>query len=162
MSPRAHGLGVASAACGLLLCILPVLAWYSADLPTGSDSLTGYGASAATWVLPVAGVILIAVGVLCVWWRPATGTRVARILGALVVVAAVVGVVWATRAALAPGIEVVAERAGKPSARLNGDWSVTVLPAAWIAIAAAAMAGMVGILLLTARPEDMIGLDELP
>ena len=60
MSPRAHGLGVASAACGLLLCILPVLAWYSADLPTGSDSLTGYGASAATWVLPVAGVILIA------------------------------------------------------------------------------------------------------
>ena len=25
MSPRAHGLGVASAACGLLLCILPVL-----------------------------------------------------------------------------------------------------------------------------------------
>ena len=102
MSPRAHGLGVASAACGLLLCILPVLAWYSADLPTGSDSLTGYGASAATWVLPVAGVILIAVGVLCVWWRPATGTRVARILGALVVVAAVVGVVWATRAALAP------------------------------------------------------------
>ena len=48
MSPRAHGLGVASVACGLLLCILPALAWYSADLPTGRDSLTGYGARATT------------------------------------------------------------------------------------------------------------------
>ena len=161
MSPRAHGLGVASAACGLLLCILPLLAWYSADLPTGSDSLTGYAASATTWVLPVAGAIMIAVGVLCVWWRPATGTRVARILGGLVVVAAVVGVAWAARAVLAPGIEVVAERAGMPSAPLDGDWSVAVLPAAWIAVAVAALAGMVGILLLTARPEDMIGPDEL-
>ncbi len=161
MNPRAHGLGVASVGCGLLLCILPALAWYSADLPTGSDSLTGYGASATTWVLPVAGVIMIATGVLCVWWRPATGTRVARILGALVVVAAVVGIVWAARAALSPGIGVVAERAGQPVAPLDGDWSVTVLPAAWITVATAALAGMAGILLLTARPEDMIGPDEL-
>lgn len=160
MTPRAHGLGVASIACGLLLGILPALAWYSADLPTGSDSLTGYGASATTWVLPVAGVLMMVTGMLCVWWRPASGTRVARILGALVVVAAVVGVAWAARAALAPGIEVVAERAGQPAAPLNGDWSVTVLPAAWIAIATAALAGMVGILLLTARPEEMIGPDE--
>lgn len=161
MSPRAHGLGVASIACGVLLCILPALAWYSADLPTGSDSLTGYGASATTWVLPVAGVIMMATGVLCVWWRPPTGTRVARILGALTVVAAVVSVVWAARAALAPGIEVVAERAGQTAVPLSGDWPVTVLPAAWIAIAAAALAGMVGILLLTARPEEMIGPEEL-
>jgi hypothetical protein len=112
-------------------------------------------------VLPVAGVIMIATGVLCVWWRPATGTRVARILGALVVVAAVVGIVWAARAALSPGIGVVAERAGQPVAPLDGDWSVTVLPAAWITVATAALAGMAGILLLTARPEDMIGPDEL-
>jgi len=161
VSPRAHGLGVASVACGLLLCILPALAWYSADLPTGSDSLTGYGASATTWVLPVAGGLMMATGVLCAWWRPPTGTRVARILGGLMMVAAVVGVVWAARAALAPGIEVVAERAGKAAAQLDGDWPVTVLPAAWIAIATAALAGMVGILLLTARPDDMIGADEL-
>jgi hypothetical protein len=161
VNPRAHGLGVAAVACGLLLCILPLLAWYSADLPTGSDSLTGYGASATTWVLPVAGLIMMATGVLCVWWRPAPGTRVARILGALMVVAAVVGVAWAARAALAPGIEVVAERAGQPAAPLDGDWSVTVLPAAWIAVATAALAGMVGILLLTARPDEMIGPDDL-
>ena len=162
MKPRAHGLGVAAIACGLLLCILPALAWYSADLPTGSDQLTGYGASATTWILPVAGGIMMLAGLLCVWWRPAPGTRVARILGALVVVAAVVGVVWAARAALSPGIGVGAERVGQPAAPLDGDWSVTVLPAAWIAVATAALAGMAGILLLTARPDEMIGPDELP
>ena len=162
MNPRAHGLGVAAIACGLLLCILPALAWYSADLPTGSDQLTGYGASATTWILPVAGGIMMLAGLLCVWWRPATGTRVARILGALVLVAAVAGVAWAGRAALAPGVQVVAERVGQVTAPLEGDWPVTVLPAAWIAVATAALAGMAGILLLTARPDEMIGPDELP
>ena len=162
MNPRAHGLGIAAFCCGLLLCILPALAWYSADLPTGPDDLTGYGASATTWILPVSGAILMVSGLLAVWWHPPTGTRVARILGALVVVAAVAAVAWAARAALAPGIAVVAERRGQVTAALNGEWAVTVLPAAWIAIAAAALAGMAGILLLTARPDEMIGPGELP
>jgi len=161
MSPRAHGLGIAAFCCGLLLCILPALAWYSADLPTGPDDLTGYGASATTWILPVSGAILMVTGLLTVWWHPPTGTRVARILGALVVVAAVAGVAWAARAALAPGIAVVAERPGQTPAALDGEWVVAVLPAAWIAIAAAALAGMAGILLLTARPDEMIGPGDL-
>lgn len=162
MNPRARALGLAAVGCGLLLCILPSLEWYSADLPTGTATLTGYGASATTWMLPVAGGLMIISGLLAAWWRPATGTRVARILGSLVIVSAVVGVVWAARAALAPGIEVVAERAGQSAAALEGDWSVVVLPAAWIAVAAAALAGMAGILLLTVRPDEMIGADEVP
>ena len=162
MNPRARALGLATVGCGLLLCILLALQWYSADLPTGSATLTGYGSSATTWMLPVTGALMIITGLLAAWWRPATGTRVARILGSLVIVAAVLGVVWAARATLAPGVEVVAERVGQPTAALEGEWSVTVLPAAWIAVAAAALAGMAGILMLTARPDEMIGPDELP
>ena len=48
-----------------------------------------------------------------------------------------------------------------PASPLGGDWIITVLPAAWITIAAAALAGMAGILLLTARPKDMIGAEDV-
>ncbi len=160
MNPRTRVLGLAILGCGALLCILPALPWYSADLPTGADRLTGYGATAVTWILPVAGGMLVAAGLLAAWWQPSTGTRVARLLGGLVVVCAITATTWAARAALGTTIQVVAERPGRAAAPLEGEWSVTVLPAAWISIAAAALAGMAGILLLIARSEDMIRPDD--
>ena len=161
MSMRVPVLGLATTGCGLLLAILPGLPWYSADLPTGSAQLSGYGATGGTWILPVAGVVLAVAGLLTIWWRPRTGTRLARIIGAFIVLAAGVAVGWAARAALVPAVGVVAERPGMPASPLGGDWIITVLPAAWITIAAAALAGMAGILLLTARPKDMIGAEDV-
>ncbi len=116
MNPRTRVLGLAILGCGALLCILPSLPWYSADLPTGADRLTGYGATAVTWILPVAGGMLVAAGLLAAWWQPSTGTRVARLLGGLVVVCAITAITWATRAALATVIQVVAERPGRAAA----------------------------------------------
>ena len=107
MSMRVPVLGLATAGCGLLLAVLPGLPWYSADLPTGSAQLSGYAATGGTWILPVAGAVLAAAGLLTAWWRPRTGTRLARIVGAFIVMAAVVAVGWAARAALVPAVGVV-------------------------------------------------------
>lgn len=150
MSARPKVLGTAIAACGLLMAVLPALPWYAATLPTGSASLSGYGAGGASWILPVIGAALIATGVLEAWWSPAPGTRTARVLGGCTVLWAVLGVAWSALVALAPRVDVVAARAGLPDSPIAGDWSVTVLPPAWACLAAAALAGMAGILLMTA------------
>jgi MFS family permease len=150
MSARPRVLGAAISGCGLLLAVLPALPWYSATLTTGSTSLSGYGAGGASWILPVIGVALIVTGVLAAWWSPPTGTRTARVLGGCAILWAVLGVGWTALVALTPRVEVVAERAGLPDSPIAGDWDVTVLPPAWACLAAAAMAGMAGILLMTA------------
>ena len=48
------------AACGVLRAARPALPWYSASLPTGTASLSGYGAGGASWILPVIGAALVA------------------------------------------------------------------------------------------------------
>jgi len=149
MSMRPKVLGAAIAACGLLMVVLPALPWYAATLPTGSASLSGYGAGGASWILPVIGAALMATGVLAAWWSPSPGTRTARVIGGCSILWAVLGVAWAALVALAPRVEVVAERAGLPDSPIAGDWAVTVLPPAWACLAAAALAGMAGILLMT-------------
>lgn len=152
MSTRARVIGVAIIACGLVMAVLPALPWYAADLPTGSASLSGYGAGGASWILPVIGVALVVTGLLAAWWRPLPGTRPARILGGVTVLWAALGVAWAALVALTPRVDVVAVRAGLPDAPLLGDWSLTVMPPAWACLAAAALAGMAGILLVTPGP----------
>ena len=149
MSTRSRVLGVAVAACGVLMAALPALPWYSASLPTGSASLSGYGAGGASWILPVIGAALVATGVLAAWWVPPSGSRTARVLGGVTVLWAVLGVAWTALVALAPRVEVVANRAGLPDSPISGDWSLAVLPPAWACLAAAALAGMAGILLMT-------------
>lgn len=149
MSARPKVLGTAIAACGLLMAVLPALPWYSATLPTGSASLSGYGAGGASWILPVIGAALMATGVLAAWWSPPAGTRTARVLAGCTILWAVLGVAWSALVALAPRVDVVAERAGLPDSPIAGDWSVVVLPPGWACLAAAALAGMAGILLMT-------------
>ena len=155
MSGRTRAIGIAIVACGALMMALPALPWYGASLPTGNASLTGYGAGGASWILPVIGVALVVTGVLAVWWSMRPGTRGARVIGGLVILWAVLGVAWSALVALAPRVEVVAERAGLPEATLAGEWAVNVLPAAWACLAVAAVAGMSGILLMTPRPGDV-------
>lgn len=154
---RTRALGIAIVACGVLLMALPALPWYGASLPSGSASLTGYGAGGASWILPVIGVALVVTGVLALWWSVPPGTRGARVIGGLTILWAVLGVAWAALVALAPRVDVVASRAGLPDATLAGDWTVNVLPAAWACLAAAALAGMSGILLMTPRPGEVPG-----
>jgi hypothetical protein len=155
MNSRARSLGIAVIACGVLMAVLPALPWFGADLPTGRADLTGYGAGGVAWILPVIGAALITAGVLTAWWTPPPGTRPARLLGGGVVLMAALGVAWSALIALAPRIDVVAARAGLPDAPLSGDWAVSALAPAWICMAAAALAGMAGILLLTPRPDDL-------
>ena len=155
MSGRTRAIGIAIVACGVLMMALPALPWYGASLPTGSASLTGYGAGGASWILPVIGVALVVTGVLAVWWSMPPGTRGARVIGGLAILWAVLGVAWSALVALSPRVEVVAERAGLPEATLAGEWAVNVLPAAWACLAIAALAGMSGILLMTPRPGDL-------
>lgn len=154
MSTRARVIGVAIAACGLLMAVLPALPWYAATLPTGTASLSGYGAGGASWILPVIGAAMAATGVLVAWWQPLPGTRTARVLGGVAVLWAVLGVAWAALVALAPRVDVVAVRAGMADAPLAGDWAMTVMPPAWACLAAAALAGMAGILLVTPGPRS--------
>ncbi len=155
MNVRSRSLGVAVIACGVLMAVLPALPWYGADLPTGRADLTGYGAGGVAWILPVIGAALATAGILAAWWTPQTGSRPARLLGGAVVLMAALGVAWSAITAFIPRIDVVAARAGMPDAPLAGDWAVSALTPAWICMAAAALAGMAGILLLTPRPEDL-------
>lgn len=152
MSTRARVIGVAIVACGALVAALPALPWYAATVPTGTSSLSGYGAGGASWILAVIGVAMALTGVLVAWWMPAPGTRTARVLGGVTVLWAALGVAWAALVALLPRVDVVAVRAGLPDAPLAGDWVVSVLPPAWACLAAAALAGMAGILLATPGP----------
>jgi hypothetical protein len=155
MSTRARVIGVAIAACGVLVAVLPALPWYAATLPTGTASLSGYGAGGASWILPVIGAAMAITGVLAALWQPLPGTRTGRVLGGVTVLWAALGVAWSALVALTPRVDVVAVRAGFPDAPLAGDWVVTVLPPAWACLAAAALAGMAGILLVTpARSSD--------
>jgi hypothetical protein len=64
------------------------------------------------------------------------------------------GVAWSALIALSPRIDVVAARLGLPDAPLAGEWAVSALAPAWICVAAAALAGMAGILLFTPRAGD--------
>lgn len=153
MSPRVRALGLALVACGVLLAVLPAFDWFSADLPSGPDRLTGYGATGETWILPALGGLLALLGGCVAWMRPAVGGRDARRIGALVLLGAGLGVAWAARSAVLPPVDVVAERVGAPPAVLAGDWQVSVLAPAWITVAAAALAGMAGILLIAGRPD---------
>ncbi len=155
MSGRTRALGIAIVACGVLMMVLPALPWYGASLPTGEASLTGYGAGGASWILPVIGLALVVTGVLALWWSIPPGSRGARVLGALAILWAVLGVVWSALVALSPRVDVVAQRGGLPDATLAGDWAVSVLPPAWACLASAALAGMAGILLMTPRPGDV-------
>ncbi len=152
MSSRPRALGVIIVACGVLLGVLPALPWYGTSLPTGTASLSGYGAGGALWILPVIGAALVVTGLLAVWWMAPPGTRSARVLGGATILWAVLGVAWGSLVALSPRVTVVAVRAGLPDSPLAGDWSVAVLPPAWAGLAAAALAGMAGILLMTPRP----------
>lgn len=154
MSTRARVIGVAVAVCGLLMAALPALPWYAATLPTGTASLSGYGAGGASWILPVIGAAMAVTGGLVAWWQPLPGTRTARVLGGVAVLWAALGVAWAALVALAPRVDVVAVRAGLADAPLAGDWAVTVMPPAWACLAAAALAGMAGILLVTPGPRS--------
>lgn len=152
MSTRAVAIGAAIAACGALVAALPVLPWYRADLPTGVASLSGYAAGGVSWILPVIGAALVVTGLLAAWWRPHSGDPSARALGGVAVLLAALGVGWAALVALMPRVDVVALRAGLPASPLEGDWSVSVMPPAWACLAAAALAGMAGILLVTPGP----------
>lgn len=154
MSPRTRAIGVALVACGILLAALPALDWYSADLPSGPDRLTGYGATGETWILPALGALLVVVGGLAAWVRPAAGGQGTRRLGVFALVGAGLGVAWAGKSALTPSVDVVAQRTGVPPAVLTGDWHVSVLSPAWITVAAAALAGMAAILLIAGRPDS--------
>lgn len=154
MTGRTRALGIAIMACGVLLMALPALPWYGASLPTGSASLSGYGAGGASWILPIIGVAMVVTGLLALWWSLPHGTRGARVIGGLSILWAILGVAWAALVALSPRVEVVAQRAGLPDAVLAGEWSVSVMPAAWACLAAAALAGMAGILLITPRAGD--------
>lgn len=149
MSTRPRILGMAVAACGVLMIVLPALPWYAATLSTGSASLSGYGAGGASWILPVLGGALVMTGAIAAWWAPPPATRTARAVGGVTILWAVLGVAWSALVALAPRVDVVAERAGLPDAPVSGDWAVAVLPPAWACLAAAALAGMAGILLMT-------------
>ena len=155
MSGRTRAIGIAIIACGVLMMVLPALPWYGAALPGGSASLSGYGAGGSAWILPVLGVALLVTGALALWWSVPPGTRGARVIGGVTILWAALGVAWAALVALAPRVDVVAERPGLPEAVLAGEWAVSVLPAAWACLAAAALAGMSGILLMTPRPGDM-------
>lgn len=155
MNGRSRSLGIAVLACGVLMAVLPALPWFGADLPTGRADLTGYGAGGVAWILPVIGGVLATTGILAAWWTPQAGTRPARLLGGAVVLMAALGVAWSAIIAFVPRIDVVAARVGMPDAPLAGDWAVSALAPAWIFMAAAALAGMAGILLLTPRPEDL-------
>lgn len=157
MTSRMRALGIAIIACGALMAVLPALPWYGANLPTGSADLTGYGAGGVAWLLPVMGAALIIIGVLIGWWTPRPGTRQARGLGGAVTLMAAVGVAWSALIALSPRINVVAARAGMPESPLSGEWAVAALAPAWTCIAAAALAGMAGILLVTPRHDDIGG-----
>lgn len=154
MSTRARVIGAAIVACGLLLAALPLMPWYAATLPTGTASLSGYGAGGASWILPVIGAAMAITGCLVAWWQPLPGTRTARVLGGMAVLWAALGVAWAALVALVPRVDVVAVRAGLPDASLMGEWAVTVMPPAWACLAAAALAGMAGILLVTPGPRS--------
>lgn len=153
MSSRTRAIGVALVACGILLGALPALDWYSADLPSGPDRLTGYGATGETWILPALGILLVVAGGLAAWVRPAAGGQDARRIGRCALFGAVLGVAWAGKGVLAPSVDVVAHRIGVPPAVLSGDWHVSVLSPAWITVAAAALAGMAAILLIAGQPE---------
>ncbi len=154
MTGRARALGIAVAACGVLMVVLPALPWYGASLPTGDASLSGYGAGGTTWIIPVIGAALVVTGALAVWWGVPPGSRGSRALGAVALLWAALGVAWVAAGALSPDVHVVAAREGLPDAALAGEWAVSALPAAWACLAVAALAGMAGILLMTPRPGD--------
>jgi hypothetical protein len=156
MTGRSRSLGIAVLACGVLMVLLPALPWYGADLPTGRVDLTGYGAGGVAWILPLIGAAMAVAGILAAWWAPTPATRLARLLGGAVVLMAALGVAWSALIAFGPRIDVVATRAGMPDAPLAGEWAVSALAPAWICMAAAALAGMAGILLLTPRPDDLV------
>ena len=147
MSGRSRMLGVAVVACGALVALLPVLPWYAATLRSGTASLSGYGAGGASWILPVIGAALACTGGLIAWWHPVPGSRTARALGGVVILLAVAGAAWTALIALAPRVDVVVRR-GVRDAPLGGEWAIGVLPPAWACLAAAALAGMAGILLM--------------
>ena len=148
MSARSRMLGVAVVACGALMALLPVLPWYAATLRSGTASLSGYGAGGASWILPVIGAALACAGGLIAWWHPVPGSRTARALGGVVIVLTAAGAAWTALVALAPRVDVVVVRTGVPDAPLSGEWAIGVLPPAWACLAAAALAGMAGILLM--------------
>ncbi len=148
MSVRPRILGLALVVCGVLIATLPALPWYAVTFPTGASSLSGYGAGAAAWLLPPIGASLVVTGVLAAWWAAPTGTPPVRALGAVAVLAAVLGMGWSAFLALAPHVEVVAVRAGMADSPVAGEWFIGVLPPAWACLAATALAGMAGILLL--------------
>jgi hypothetical protein len=126
---------------GLVTAGLPFLVWYAIDTPAGHLTATGVQATPELWSLVALGALIALVGV-AVGAGRGSGTLVLIVVGA-----SGVAVGWALENALnVPVGLLVTEPGGTPGRVANDLVRVDVQPAAYLAAAAAAIAGMAALL----------------
>ena len=144
----ARPLGLAMALAGVAMATLAFLPWYSAPVPGGRASASGIGASGEIWSLPALGAVAVAAGVALTLSGAPTGAPAARRAGLLALVAGALGAFWAIKNGLEVPVSLVVATAGRA---VDVGSPVDVQPAAFGCAAAAACAGLAG--LLAIRPE---------
>ena len=126
---------------GIATAGLPFLAWFAYDTPRGRVTATGVDATPELWSLVVLGAFIALAGLALVAERG--GAALALAVGA----AAAICVGWAIENALnVPVGLLVVDPAGEASRVADGLVPVHVLPAAYLAAAAAALGGMAAML----------------
>jgi hypothetical protein len=140
------------AAAGAVTAALAFLPWYRVDTPAGSLTESGVAATPELWTLPVVGAAAVGLAlVLVALPAPLTGAR--RVATLCIVPAAGLAVAWAVENAVSVPVGLDIAVPGQPAARLAADLlQVDVRPAAYLAAAAAAIAGMAAILRLLEEP----------
>jgi hypothetical protein len=122
---------------GLIAAGLPFLAWYAVETPRGTLTATGVAGTAELWSLPVLGGLIAVAGVFA-----ATG-RWGRSPAIFVTLAAAICVAWAVENAVNVPVGLLLVEPGGSAGRVADDLvEVSVQPSAYMAAAAAAIAGM--------------------
>jgi hypothetical protein len=96
--------GAALLVLGAALAGLPALDWYSAPVPGGAATASGFGGAGELWVLPALGALVALAGAGLVAAPPGRSRAVARWAGLAALVAGALALGWAVRAAVDPPV----------------------------------------------------------
>lgn len=132
--------GIALAALGGALGVLPFTQWYRADLPGREVTARGVAVSGELWTLPALAAVIACVGVVIAVRRPAADSLGARWLGGVGAVCGALGCAWALWSVFRiTGVATPVRVSDGPEAPLRAQ------PAAWIAAAAGATVAAVSL-----------------
>lgn len=140
------------AAAGAITAGLAFVPWYAVDTPAGTLTTSGVAASPEIWTLVAVGAGIVALAVALAVGPP--DVRGARRVGLLCAIpATALAAAWAIANALSVPVGLDVALAGRPGVGVAPDLlDVQVRPAAWLAAAAALIAGMAVMLRLLEEP----------